>query len=88
MNKLIATIFGRMLSTIHLIVILSLIAVIFNFHESKNSLVALLGKSANNDIVILGFFLLYVLFIGSLSTFISMNEHLQEISNALKKKSK
>ena len=76
MNKLIATIFGRMLSTIHLIVILSFIAVIFNFHESKNSLVALLGKSANNDIVLLGFFLLYVLFIGSLSTFISMNEHL------------
>jgi hypothetical protein len=88
MNKLIATIFGRMLSTIHLIVILSFIAVIFNFHESKNSLVALLGKSANNDIDLLGFFLLYVLFIGSLSTFISMNEHLEEISNALKKKSK
>jgi len=88
MNKLIATIFGRMLSTIHLIVILSFIAVIFNFHESKNSLVALLGKSANNDIALFGLFLLYVFFIGSLSTFISMNEHLEEISNALKKKSK
>ena len=51
MNKLIAPIFGRILSTIHLFVILSMIAVIFNFHESKNFLVALFGKSVNNDFI-------------------------------------
>ncbi|MEN9898087.1 MAG: hypothetical protein RLZZ66_1736 [Pseudomonadota bacterium] len=38
MNKLIAPIFGRILSTIHLFVILSMIAIIFNFHERKISL--------------------------------------------------
>lgn len=88
MNKLIAHLFGRLLSTIHLIVIISMISVIFNFHESKNSLVAMFGKSVNNDFMMLGFFLMYVLFIGSLSTFISMNEHLEEINNIFKKQSK
>ena len=92
MNKVIANIFSVILSTIHVVVIIGFVIVIGKYQSDKKAVVNILGNVAYDSGMFYGIlflvFLLYVLFVGLLSTFVAINEHLEEISSSLKKTSR
>lgn len=92
MNKVIANIFSVILSTIHVVVIIGFIIVIGKYQSDKEAVVNILGNVAYDSGMFYGIlflvFLLYVLFVGLLSTIVAINEHLEEISSSLKKTSR
>ncbi len=92
MNKVIANIFSVILSTIHVVVIIGFIIVIGKYQSDKEAVVNIFGNVAYDRGMFYGIlflvFLLYVLFVGLLSTFVAINEHLEEISSSLKKTSR
>ena len=92
MNKVIANIFSVILSTIHVVVIIGFVIVIGKYQNDKEAVVNILGNVAYDSGMFYGIlflvFLLYVLFVGLLSTFVAINEHLEEISSSLKKTSR
>ena len=92
MNKVIANIFSVILSTIHVVVIIGFIIVIGKYQSDKEAVANILGNVAYDSGMFYGIlflvFLLYVLFVGLLSTFVAINEHLEEISSSLKKTSR
>ena len=87
MNRFIASIFSWMLSSLHLIIIIGLITIILKYHENKESFIGIFGYNADNDGLVYGcvfvLFLFYVLFMGLLSTFVAMNDNLEEIKEIL-----
>ena len=89
MNKIIANIFSVILSAIHVCVIIGFIFVIGKYQNDKGAVISIFGNAAYDGAmfygVLFGVFLLYVLFVGLLSTFVAINEHLEEISSSLKK---
>ena len=89
MNKVIANIFSVILSTIHVVVIIGFVIVIGKYQNDKEAVVNIFGNVAYDRGMFYGIlflvFLLYVLFVGLLSTFVAINEHLEEISSSLKK---
>ena len=89
MNKVIANIFSVILSTINVVVIIGFVGVIGKYQSDKEAVVNILGNVAYDSGMFYGIlflvFLLYVLFVGLLSTFVAINEHLEEISSSLKK---
>ena len=92
MNKVIANIFSVILSTIHVVVIIGFIIVIGKYQSDKAAVVNIFGNVAYDRGMFYGIlflvFLLYVLFVGLISTFVAINEHLEEISSSLKKTSR
>ncbi len=92
MNKVIANIFSVILSTIHVVVIIGFVIVIGKYQNDKEAVVNIFGNVAYDRGMFYGIlflvFLLYVLFVGLLSTFVAINEHLEEISSSLKKTSR
>jgi uncharacterized membrane protein len=87
MNRFIARIFSWMLSSLHILIIISLVTIIYKYHHNKNTFVALFGNNADNDSlvysVVFALFLLYVMIMGLLSTFVAMNDNLEEIKEKL-----
>ena len=80
MNKIIASIFGTILAGCHLIVLLILGFLIYLALIGENFLLEGFGISPEASIlVVVGAFVLYVLFAGTLSTFVSMHEELKLI---------
>ena len=92
MNKVIANIFSVILSTIHVVVIIGFVIVIGKYQNDKEAVVNIFGNVAYDSGMFYGIlflvFLLYVLFVGLISTFVAINEHLEEISSSLKKTSR
>ncbi len=92
MNKFIANIFSGILSLIHIVVIVGFVLVILNYQKNKDSVVGIFGSIAYESGAFYGIlfliFLLYVLFIGLLSTFVAINENLEEINSTLKNNNK
>ena len=92
MNKVIANIFSVILSTIHVVVIIGFVIVIGKYQNDKEAVVNIFGNVAYDRGMFYGIlflvFLLYVLFVGLISTFVAINEHLEEISSSLKKTSR
>jgi len=87
MNKFVARIFGGMLSFLHSIVIVVLIIGLYQYSKNEETLAAALGPNVYDKAYVytiaLLVFLVYVLFVGMLSTFVSINEHLEEIKTKL-----
>ena len=81
MNKIIARIFGGILAGCHVIVILFLGYILYLALTGENSgLLAGLGIYPEISLlVVLAAFVSYVLFAGTLSTFVSMHEELKLI---------
>ena len=78
MNEWISNIFERLLTLMHVIVILGL--VIYLFTSLNNS------RDITTPVLItLMIFLIYVIIIGTLTTFISINKTLQRVESELKK---
>jgi len=78
MNEWISNIFERLLTLMHVIVILGL--VIYLFTSLNNS------RDITTPVLItLMIFLIYVIIIGTLTTFISINKTLQRVEGELKK---
>ena len=86
MNKIIASIFGTILACCHLIVILILGYILYLALKGEN--LQMLGEFGINPedsiVMVVGFFVLYVLFAGMLSTFVSMHEQLKLIRQEIK----
>ena len=79
-----------MVSTMHVIVIIGIFISLFVYEQYKQSFVSILGNNASNPIffyfIVFGIFIFYVLFMGLLSTFISINNNLEEINSKLTNK--
>ena len=83
MNKIVANIFGEILSLIHIAVIIGFGAEIVKYESHKSAIGNIFGYFAyNGDFygVLFVIFLLYFLFAGLLSILVSINEQLEGIS--------
>jgi hypothetical protein len=87
MNKVVASIFGGMLSFLHVTVIAMLGIGLYQYSKNEETFASILGPTAYDKGAVYALailiFLFYVLFVGMLSTFVSINEHLEEIKNKL-----
>ena len=87
MNKFIASTFSELLSLLHVVVIGGLVFALIAYPQNKQSLVSFLGPEALEPvyvyIVALVVFVVYVLIVGALSTLVSMNEYLKDISEKI-----
>gem|GEM_PF-2147970 len=87
MNRFIASIFSYIVSSIHAVFIIFLFTAIYQYHSHKEEIIQAFGQIANNDglvySVVFCVFIAYVLFMGMLSTFVSMNENLEIIKKNL-----
>ena len=86
MNKIIANIFGTILAFCHLIVILILGYILYLALKGENlKLLEEFGINPEDSIfVVVVAFVLYVIFAGLLSTFVSMHEQLKLIRQEIK----
>jgi hypothetical protein len=87
MNKFIANTFSGVLSLLHLLFIGGLVLALISYHQNKQSLVAFFGHEAAEPVYVyviaLVVFLGYVLVLGALSTLVSINEYLKDISKKI-----
>jgi hypothetical protein len=87
MNKFIASTFSELLSLLHIVVIGGLVIALISYHQNKQSLVTFLGPEATEPVYVyvmaLIVFVGYVLVMGALSTLVSMNEYLKDISEKI-----
>lgn len=87
MNKIVARIFGGMLSFLHCTVIVVLIIGLYQYSKNEETLANIFGPQAYDKayVYMIAFlvFIFYVLFVGMLATFVSINEHLEEIKAKL-----
>ena len=74
MNRFIANAFETILNIMHIIVVIALIGITFS--------------DSNGPLLALGIFFIYILFVGMLTTFISINKTLGKIEGELKKQTK